>query len=218
MAFERDPMTLTRFIMSSQQRFAGASGDLSLILTAIGTACKAISSACRRAGLLHLTGLDGSVNSTGDDVKKLDIISDDIWVNSLRHTKRVAMLVSEERAEPVMVEGAESAKYICSFDPLDGSSNIDCNVSIGSIFGILRRPAAAVGSRPTLGEVLQPGSALVCAGYCVYGPSTQLVMAFQGDAVNVFTLDPSMCVTRARARASTTPRDHADPVNFARPR
>ena len=150
--------------MSEQQRFAAASGDLSLILAAIGTACKAISSATRRAGLLGIYGLDGSTNSTGDDVKKLDLLSDEIWCNSLRHTRRVAMLVSEERADPVVVEGAEAARYMASFDPLDGSSNIDCNVSVGSIFGILRRPAAAVGSRPTLAEVLQPGSALVCAG------------------------------------------------------
>jgi fructose-1,6-bisphosphatase I len=178
--------------MTEQTRFAGASGDLSLVLAAIATACKAISSATRRAGLLGLFGLDGSMNATGDDVKKLDVLSDEIFVNSLRHTRRVAMLVSEERAEPVVVEEALGAKYIACFDPLDGSSNIDCNVSVGSIFSILRRPAAAIGSRPTAAEALQPGSGIVCAGYCVYGPSTQLVLAFQGDAVNVFTLDPAI--------------------------
>lgn len=160
-------MTLTRFIISSQQRFASASGDLSLILSAIATACKSISSATRRAGMMSLYGLEGSTNATGDDVKKLDTLSDEIWVNSLTHTRRVAMLISEERAEPVVIVDAESAKYIVSFDPLDGSSNIDCNVSIGSIFGVTRRPAAAIGSRPTLDEALQPGSSLVCAGYCV---------------------------------------------------
>jgi fructose-1,6-bisphosphatase I len=182
-------MTLTRFILSEQQKFANASGDLTIILAAISTACKAIASACRRGALVGLYGVDGSTNSTGDSVKKLDVLSDEIFVNSLRHTRRVALLVSEERELPVVVEGAESAKYICSFDPLDGSSNIDCNVAVGSIFGISRRASGAVGSPATAAEALQPGSSLVCAGYCVYGPSTQLVMAFAGDTVNVFTLD-----------------------------
>ena len=97
--------------------------------------------------------------------------------------------MSEEREEPVCVEGADNAKYICSFDPLDGSSNIDCNVAVGSIFGIARRHADKIGTRATADEALQPGNALVCAGYCVYGPSTQLVLCFRDDGVNVFTLD-----------------------------
>lgn len=110
--------------MSEQPKHA--SGDLSLILAAIGTACKAISSAVRRAGLIGLFGLEGATNATGDDVKKLDVISDEIFVNSLRHTRRVALMVSEERAAALPVEGCEGAKYIVAFDPLDGSSNIDC--------------------------------------------------------------------------------------------
>ena len=118
-----------------------------------------------------------------------DVLSDDIFVNSLRHTKRVALLVSEEREEPVSVEGAENAKYICSFDPLDGSSNIDCNVAVGSIFGISRRAPESIGKRAVASEALQPGNALICAGYCCYGPSTQLVLCFKDDGVNVFTLD-----------------------------
>ena len=189
---DRNPHTLTRYILGEQQRHKEASGDLTIILSAIATACKAISSAVRRAGLTGLYGVDGGTNATGDCVKKLDVLSDEIWCNSLRHTKRVALLVSEEQEEPIAVAGAEGAKYICAFDPLDGSSNIDCNVSVGSIFGITRRAAAAVGQPATAAECLQAGTALIAAGYCVYGPSTQLVLTFQGGEVNVFTLDPSI--------------------------
>ena len=189
---DRNPHTLTRFILGEQQKHAEASGDLTIILSAIATACKAISSAVRRAGLTGLYGVDGGTNATGDCVKKLDVLSDEIWCNSLRHTKRVALLVSEEQEAPIAVAGAEGAKYICAFDPLDGSSNIDCNVSVGSIFGITRRAAAAVGQPATAAECLQAGTALIAAGYCVYGPSTQLVLTFQGGEVHVFTLDPSI--------------------------
>ena len=189
---DRDPWTLTRYILSEQQKHQHAAGDLTLILAAIATACKAISSAVRRAGLTGLYGADGGSNASGDSVKKLDVLSDEIFCNSLRHTKRVALMVSEEQEVPIVVAGAENAKYICSFDPLDGSSNIDCNVSVGSIFGVTRRPAEAVGKPATAAEALQPGTALIAAGYCVYGSSTQLVLTFQGGEVNVFTLDPSI--------------------------
>ena len=110
---DRNPFTLTRYILSEQQKHKEASGDLSLILAAIGTACKAISSAVRRAGLTGLYGVDGGTNATGDSVKKLDVLSDEIFCNSLRHTRRVALIVSEEQETPIIVEGAEGAKYIC---------------------------------------------------------------------------------------------------------
>jgi fructose-1,6-bisphosphatase I len=189
---DRNPLTLSRYILSEQQKHTAASGDLSIILSAIGTACKAISSAVRRAGINGLYGEEGTVNATGDSVKKLDILSDEIFCNSLLHTHRVALLISEEREEPVVVAGAQAAKYICAFDPLDGSSNIACNVSVGSIFGIMRRPAEAVGQPASAAECLQAGSSMIAAGYCVYSSSTQLVLAFQGQEVNVFTLDPSI--------------------------
>jgi fructose-1,6-bisphosphatase I len=189
---DRNPHTLTRYILSEQQKHREASGDLSLILSAIATACKAISSAVRRAGLTGLYGADGGSNASGDSVKKLDVLSDEIFCNTLRHTKRVALMVSEEQEAPVVVEGAESAKYICSFDPLDGSSIIDCAGGVGSIFGITRRAAECVGQPATAAECLQPGTALIAAGYCLYGSSTQLVLTFQGGEVNAFTLDPSI--------------------------
>ena len=132
---DSDAVTLTRFILAGQARHAGSAGDLSLILAAIATACKAIASAVRRAGLIGLYGVDGGTNATGDSVKRLDVLSDEIFCNSLRHTKRVALMVSEEQDTAIVVPGAKDAKYIVCFDPLDGSSNIDCNVSVGSIFG-----------------------------------------------------------------------------------
>lgn len=113
---DRDPWTLTRFILSEQQKHESATGDLTLILASIATACKSISSAVRRAGLLGIYGAEGSTNSTGDSVKKLDILSDEIFCNSLRHTKRVALMVSEEQEVPIVVAGAENGKYICSFE------------------------------------------------------------------------------------------------------
>ena len=189
---DRNPHTLTRYILSEQQKHKEASGDLSLILSAIATACKAISSAVRRAGLTGLYGVDGGANASGDCVKKLDVLSDEIFCNSLRHTKRVALLVSEEQERPVAVEGAEGARYVCSFDPLDGSSVIDCGGAVGSIFGLTRRAPECVGKPATAAECLQPGTALIAAGYCLYGSATQLVLTFQGGEVNVFTLDTSI--------------------------
>jgi len=122
---DRNPWTLTRYILSEQQKHSHAAGDLTLLLSSIATACKSISSAVRRAGLLGIYGAEGSSNASGDSVKKLDILSDEIFINSLKHTKRAALLVSEEQESPIVVEGAEGGKYIVSFDPLDGSSNID---------------------------------------------------------------------------------------------
>lgn len=190
--FDKDPMTLTRYIMTEQQKHKEASGDMSIILAAIATACKAITSAVRRAGLSNLYGMAGGSNVQGEEVKKLDVLSNEIFINQLTYTKRVALLVSEENEEAIVVPGAENAKYVCTFDPLDGSSNIDCNVSVGSIFGVLRRPAEAVGRAATPDEALQPGTRLICAGYAAYGSSTQLVIAFQGDGVNIFTYDPTI--------------------------
>lgn len=106
----------------SPQPLAGARGDLSIILSAIATASKAVTSAVRRAGMLSLYGLHGSMNSTGDDQKKLDVIANDIWINSLKHTHLVGVMVSEENDEPIVYPDLKDAKYAVAFDPLDGSS------------------------------------------------------------------------------------------------
>jgi len=188
MAINADPITLTRYILTEQKKHVEATGDLSLILSAIATACKTITAAVRRVGLVGLLGMHGSINTSGDDVKKLDILSNEIWINALKHTGKVAILATEEEEEVIILSDHEDAKYGVVFDPLDGSSNIDCNVSVGSIFGIYRR---VPGVTPSIADILQPGTSLVCAGYCMYGSSTELVLTF-GEGVHMFSYDPTI--------------------------
>lgn len=122
---ESDPLTLTRYILTQQRKHPHAKGDLSIILSAIATATKAITSAVRRAGLLSLYGMQGTMNTTGDDQKKLDVIANDIFINSLKHTKLVSVMVSEENEDAMLFpEFGPDAKYAAAFDPLDGSSNM----------------------------------------------------------------------------------------------
>jgi fructose-1,6-bisphosphatase I len=179
-----NPITLTRFILAEQPDIA--SGDLTLVMVSIQLACKVIGTCVRRAGIMGLYGMHGSVNVQGEEVKKLDRISHDNFVAALQSSGRCAVLVSEEEDNPIFVG---NGKYCVTFDPLDGSSNIDVNGSIGSIFGIYARenPDAP----PSVNDVLQPGTKLVCAGYCMYGSSTQMVLTW-GTGVHIFTLDPSV--------------------------
>jgi fructose-1,6-bisphosphatase I len=138
------------------------------------------------AGIAGLYGLDGSVNATGDDVKKLDVMSNDTFFSLLKRSGAVSVLVSEENPAAEVVDNPK-ANYCLVFDPLDGSSNIDCNVSVGSIWGVYRKTHAGAGSAA---DVLRPGAELVSAGYCMYGSSTQIVMT-TGHGVHIFTLDPA---------------------------
>jgi len=181
---ESKPITLTRFILNEQPD--AASGDLTLVMVSIQLACKVIASSVRRAGIMGLYGLQGSVNVQGEEVKKLDTISHENFVEALQTSGRCAVLVSEEEEEAIIVG---DGKYCVVFDPLDGSSNIDVNGSIGSIFGIYARhdPSAP----PKVSDVLQPGTKLLCAGYCMYGSSTQMVLTW-GTGVHIFTYDPSV--------------------------
>uniref|UniRef100_K3WLA5 Fructose-1,6-bisphosphatase, cytosolic n=1 Tax=Globisporangium ultimum (strain ATCC 200006 / CBS 805.95 / DAOM BR144) TaxID=431595 RepID=K3WLA5_GLOUD len=182
-----NPITLSRFILAEQEIQTNA--DLSILFSSIELACKVIASAVRRAGLTGLYGLDGSENSTGDAVKKLDLLANDIFINSLKFSTKIEVMVSEENAEPIFVENCGGgAKYCIAFDPLDGSSNIDCNVSTGTIFAIYQRSPDAQGGYK---DILQQGNKLVAAGYCMYGSSTQLVLTW-GKGVHGFTLDPTI--------------------------
>ncbi len=191
---DSDPITLTRYILAQQHLHAGATGDLSIVLSAIGVATKSITAAVRRAGLQGLYGLYGSTNVQGEEVKKLDIISDEIFCNTLRHTGRVALMITEEQEEPIVVSECPDAKYLVVFDPLDGSSNIDCNVSVGSIFAIYKRKPENVGKVAQVSEVLSStGRDILVAGYAMFGSSTQLVIALGANSnVQVFTLDPTV--------------------------
>ncbi|CAG0925536.1 unnamed protein product, partial [Notodromas monacha] len=157
-------MTLTRYTLAEQTKVPGATGDLTQLLVSIQTAVKAISSAVRKAGISQLFGVAGDINVQGEEVKKLDVLSNELFINLLRSSYTTCLLVSEENETVIEVETERQGKYIVMFDPLDGSSNIDCLVSIGSIFGIWRRSPDAEGP-PVVQEALQPGRQMVAAGY-----------------------------------------------------
>jgi len=185
--FDTNPQTLTRYILTCDDIQPEERADLSIILNAICTACKIISHAASKAGIFDLYGLAGTGNASGDAVKKLDIYGNDCMINCLSSCGKVAYMASEENEGAIFVEGAEN-KYVVSFDPVDGSSNIDANVSVGTIFGIY---AASDETRPNTEDLLQRGTELVCSGYCMYGGATIMVLTF-GQQVNGFTLDPSV--------------------------
>ncbi|XP_032122316.1 fructose-1,6-bisphosphatase 1 [Sapajus apella] len=136
--FDTDVSTLTRFVMEEGRKARGT-GELTQLLNSLCTAVKAISSAVRKAGIAHLYGIAGSTNVTGDQVKKLDVLSNDLVMNMLKSSFATCVLVSEEDKHAIIVEPEKRGKYVVCFDPLDGSSNIDCLVSIGTIFGIYRK-------------------------------------------------------------------------------
>lgn len=163
--------------------------ELVILLNAIGTSCKLIASAVKRAGVAQLYGLAGEVNSTGDDQKKLDVMSDDMMINALVNSGVCSVLVSEEKEEPIIVPKDRAGKFCVAFDPLDGSSNIDCNVSVGTIFSIFEKKE---GSEGTVDDLLRSGAECVCAGYCVYSSAVELVFTFQGGGVHGFCLDPTI--------------------------
>lgn len=184
-----DLITLTRHVLHDQLRLgADATGDLTLLLTAIQVTSKFIATNVRRARLINLVGLAGETNVQGEEQKKLDVLSNDIMVNALRASGKTAVLVSEELENAIIVDERQRGSYCVVFDPLDGSSNIDAGVNIGTIFGIYRiRP----GSMGSLEDVLRPGSEMVAAGYTMYGSSANLVLS-TGSGVNGYTLDAAL--------------------------
>ncbi|KAI8826189.1 fructose-1,6-bisphosphatase class 1/Sedoheputulose-1,7-bisphosphatase [Fimicolochytrium jonesii] len=184
-----DFVTLTNDILTGQLKHGRATGDLTILLTAISSACKWISNVVRKAELMKVIGVTGGTNVQNENVQKLDILSNQIMCNLLRESGRTAILVSEEDDEAIFVDGGKQGQYCVCFDPLDGSSNIDCGVSIGTIFGIYKVKNES--GKPTLADVLRPGTEMVAAGYCMYGSSTVLVLTFTGsNQVNGYTLDP----------------------------
>ena len=176
-------------------------GELAVVLSSISLACKQIASLVQRAGLQGMTGLAGETNVQGEDQKKLDVISNDVFCDVLRQTGRTGVIASEEEDVPVAVEETFGGNYVVIYDPLDGSSNIDAAVSTGSIWGIYESDSTCI---PDFGtedaakieekcvmNVCQPGSNLLCAGYCMYSSSTILVLTI-GEGVYGFTLDPTV--------------------------
>jgi fructose-1,6-bisphosphatase I / sedoheptulose-1,7-bisphosphatase len=181
-------MTLSRFLAAQAQSHGDASGELSAIVLDVATACRQIAEAVRAGALGNATEPAPTNNSQGERQAPLDIFANDILLRANETSGRVAAVVSEEMEAPFAV-GADSgkAKYLLVFDPLDGSSNIDVNVSIGSIFAILRADTAE--DVDLTKAFLQPGCRQVCAGYAIYGPATMLVLTL-GAGVHGFTLEP----------------------------
>ena len=183
--------TLARYLTEEQRNKGVITGDLKLLIEVVSRACQAISIAIGKGGLGGVLGEAGSDNVQGEAQKKLDVLSNDILLDANEWGGHLAAMASEEMDLPHLVPHRfPKGEYLLTFDPLDGSSNIDVNVSIGTIFSVLKCPEGADLSTPAAAEAafLQPGTAQVAAGYAVYGPTTLLVLTV-GDGVAVFTLD-----------------------------
>ena len=195
-ATETRRRTLTQFLIEERRRFPEASGDFNSLILDVATACKRIARTVAFGELGSVLGNaestgepGGIVNVQGETQKKLDVVGNDTFLRLTEWGGHLAGMASEEMAEPYQLPPqCPKGKYLLVFDPLDGSSNIDVNVSVGSIFSVLR--AAVPGRDAVLADFLQPGSRQVAAGYALYGPTTMLVLTV-GKGVNGFTLDPS---------------------------
>ncbi|MDP1656154.1 MAG: class 1 fructose-bisphosphatase [Hylemonella sp.] len=191
--------TLTQFLIEERRRFPEARGDFNALILDVAMACKAIARAVafgELGGMLgnHDEAAGGAVNVQGETQKKLDVHSNDVFIRMNEQGGYLAGMASEEMELPYQIPAPNPrGKYLLVFDPLDGSSNIDVNVSVGSIFSILRAPKAVVdsGRDVTEADFLQPGTQQVAAGYALYGPTTMLVLTV-GNGVSAFTLDPNL--------------------------
>lgn len=192
MSIDRKVQTLDEFTIQQLRDFPKATGELSRLLRDIGLAAKRVNVEVNKAGLVDILGDYGSTNVQGEEVKKLDVYANNQFVGVLRHGISCAGIGSEEIDDVVIFDDeiSNASKYVCLFDPLDGSANIDVNVSIGTIFSIYRR-VSAVGTPATKEDFLQQGVRQIAAGYVIYGSSTMMVYATR-RGVNGFTLDPSI--------------------------
>ncbi len=183
--------TLGQFIIEKQNDFPYAKGELSRLLRDIGIAAKIVNREVNKAGLMDILGDAGTMNIQGESQKKLDVYANEQFISALTSGGECCIVASEENDEFVSIDGevSKNAKYIVAIDPLDGSSNIDVNVAVGTIFSIYRRKSTE--GKATLDDVLQNGTEQVAAGYVIYGSSTMLVYT-TGKGVNGFTLDPSI--------------------------
>ena len=191
MAFpETSVITIERFIIEQERLYPEATGELSNLLYDIALGAKIIAAAVRRAGLLNILGSAGAMNIQGEEQQKLDVFANEALKNSMSYTGRVCVMASEEDEEVITTDGnGPRGKYAVLFDPLDGSSNIDNNNPVGTIFSIYRR--LSMEGNGTLKDVLQPGRNQVAAGYIMYGSSVMMVYT-TGQGVHGFTLDPTI--------------------------
>jgi fructose-1,6-bisphosphatase I len=206
-------VTLNEFILDRQADFPFATGELSRLLSDIAVASKVVSRDVRKAGLVdHILGAQGNTNVQGEEQQKLDVVADEQFINAFENGGEVCGIASEENDDFVAFtsEASKKGKYVVLFDPLDGSSNIDVNVSIGTIFSIFRR-VSEEGKEATIEDMLQKGEKQIAAGYVLYGSSTMLVYT-TGCGVNGFTLDPSIgefCLSHPDMKMPETGRIYA---------
>lgn len=183
------PKTFMHFNIEEQRRL-GASGDFTLLMADIATACKVISDQVNHGALIGVLGSAGTENIQGETQKTLDVLSNEVFIQANIPGGNLAAMASEEMEEIYSIPAEYPlGKYLLVFDPLDGSSNIDVNVSVGSIFSVLKCPEGV--DQPTAEDFMQPGTEQVCGGYALYGPSTMLVVT-TGNGVNGFTLDSNV--------------------------
>ncbi|XP_072050919.1 fructose-1,6-bisphosphatase isozyme 2-like [Amphiura filiformis] len=185
---QTDFITVTRFVLEEQRKYPAATGEMTQLINTILTAVKAVSTAVRKAGIAKLYGIAGTSNVSGDEQKKLDVLANDLFINMLKGSYTTCILITEENETHIEVELEKAGKYIVAFDPLDGSSNIDCLVSIGSIFGIWKKTEEGI---PKGDKIFQPGRNMVAAGYALYGSACMVVLC-TGHTVNGFMLDPAI--------------------------
>jgi len=184
------PLTLGRFIIQKQAEHPGATGEFSSLLTQIGLVGKLIAQDLRRAGLINILGTTGEINVQGETVKKLDEIANETFLKAFHQSGLVCALASEEMEKPVLLpENGPQAKYMLLFDPLDGSSNTDCNMPLGAIFSVLKFERKD--RMPTEDALVRKGTEQVAAGYLLFGSSTMLVYTV-GQGVHGFTLEPGI--------------------------
>jgi len=183
--------TLGQFIIEKQADFPYAKGELSRLLRDIGIAAKIVNREVNKAGLVDIIGDNGTINVQGEGQKKLDVFANEQFISALRSGGECCAVASEEHDDCIYINSgvSKNAKYIVAIDPLDGSSNIDVNVSIGTIFSIYRRKSSS--GTVNIDDILQKGTEQVAAGYVIYGSSTMMVYT-TGKGVNGFTLDPSI--------------------------
>ncbi|MGE5354136.1 MAG: class 1 fructose-bisphosphatase [Acidobacteriota bacterium] len=185
-------MTIQRHILEEERKHPEATGELSALLSDLVLAAKIISLEVNKAGLVDIIGYTGTTNVQGEKVKKLDVFSHEVLFKAMEHGGHLCVMASEEEENVIPIpKNFVKGKYVLLFDPLDGSSNIDANVSVGTIFSILKRVTPDGGSDGTLQDCLQPGIRQVAAGYVLYGSSTILVYT-TGHGVYGFTLDPAL--------------------------
>lgn len=187
--------TLGEFIIKNQNSFKYSSGELSKLFNSIRLAAKVVNHEVNKAGLVDIIGSAGEVNIQGENQQKLDVYANEVFINALTNRNIICGLASEEEDEFICINSQDENhqnKYVVLIDPLDGSSNIDVNVSVGTIFSVFRR-VTPVGSPVTIEDFLQKGNQQVAAGYIIYGTSTMFVYT-TGDGVNGFTLNPALGV------------------------